>query len=44
MEGLHSIDVGIIISPALYIFIKEMGRMLEVDVVTGLEQSDVPDA
>ena len=44
MEGLHSIDVGIIISPALYIFIKEMGRMMEVDVVTGLEQSDVPDA
>ena len=33
-----------LVSPALYIFIKEMGRMMEVDVVTGLEQSDVPDA
>ena len=43
MEGIHSIDVGIIISPALYIFIKEMGRMLEVDVVTELEETDVPD-
>ena len=43
MEGVHSIDVGIVISPALYIFIKEMGRMLEVDVVTGLEETDVPD-
>jgi len=43
MEGVHSIDVGIVISPALYIFIKEMGRMMEVDVVTGLEETDVPD-
>tara|TARA_R110000824_G_scaffold230864_1_gene418540 strand:+ start:1012 stop:1521 length:510 start_codon:yes stop_codon:yes gene_type:complete len=43
MEGLHSVDVGIIISPALYIFIKEMGRMMEVEVVTGLEETDVPD-
>ena len=43
MEGIHSIDVGIIISPALYIFIKEMGRMMEVEVVTGLEETDVPD-
>tara|TARA_R100000306_G_C4363363_1_gene136419 strand:+ start:858 stop:1364 length:507 start_codon:yes stop_codon:yes gene_type:complete len=43
MQGLHSIDVGVIISPALYVFVKEMGRMMEVDVVTGLEESDVPD-
>jgi len=43
MKGVHSIDVGVIISPALYLFIKEMGRMMEVDVVTGLEDSDVPD-
>tara|TARA_R110002020_G_scaffold97653_4_gene232723 strand:- start:683 stop:1189 length:507 start_codon:yes stop_codon:yes gene_type:complete len=43
MEGVHSIDVGIIISPALYLFIKEMGKMMEVDVVTGLEKSDMPD-
>jgi len=43
MKGIHSIDVGVIISPALYIFIKEMGRMMDVEVVTGLEGSDVPD-
>ena len=43
MKGLHSVDVGIIISRGLYIFIKEMGRMLDVDVVTGLEETDIPD-
>ena len=43
MKGIHSIDVGVIISPALYVFIKEMGRRMDVEVVTGLEGSDVPD-
>ena len=43
MKGIHSIDVGVMISPALYLFIKEMGRMMDVEVVTGLEGSDVPD-
>jgi len=43
LKGIHSIDVGIIISPALLIFVVGMGNMMEVDVVTGMEEPDAPD-
>ena len=43
MKGIHSIDVGIIISPALFTFIIGIGKMMEVEVKTGLERDDTPD-
>ena len=43
MKGLHSIDVGVIIAPALFIFVVEIGEIINIDIVTGMEESDVPD-
>tara|TARA_R110000824_G_scaffold188480_2_gene369845 strand:+ start:1678 stop:2184 length:507 start_codon:yes stop_codon:yes gene_type:complete len=43
MKGIHSIDVGVIISPALLIFVSGIGRIMDIDIITGIEESDVPD-
>lgn len=43
MEGLHSIDVGIIIAPALYEFITTIADEEEVEYKTGLESDETAD-
>lgn len=43
MKGIHSIDVGVIISPALLIFVAGVGKIMDIDMLTGMEESDAPD-
>ena len=40
MQGLHTIDVAILISPAIYEFITGVADLAEIDYETGLERSE----
>ena len=43
MEGVHSVDVGVLISPLLVEMIMYMADMAKVDYVSGLEKPDTSD-
>ena len=40
MQGLHTIDVAVVISPAIYEFITGIADLAEIDYETGLERSE----
>tara|TARA_R100000306_G_C4371791_1_gene140332 strand:- start:862 stop:1380 length:519 start_codon:yes stop_codon:yes gene_type:complete len=40
MQGLHTVDIAVIISPAIYEFITGIADLAEIDYETGLEKSD----
>lgn len=43
MEGIHSVDVGVLVSPLLVEMIMYMADMAKVDYVSGLEKPDTSD-
>jgi len=43
MEGVHSVDVGVLVSPLLVEMIMYMADMAKVDYVSGLEKPDTSD-
>jgi|TARA_R100000306_G_C4367389_1_gene138308 hypothetical protein len=42
MKGLHTLDVGVLIAPALFTFITGLADILEVEYKTGMEASNRP--
>jgi hypothetical protein len=43
MKGLHSLDVGILITPVLIEFMKASAEQAEVNYVIGTEEGDIAD-
>ena len=44
MEGIHSVDVSLVIAPAVYDYVKKIGDISKVDYITGLESNDQDDS
>jgi len=44
MQGLHSVDVGLIISPVLVELLITQADLAEIEYKVGTEKSDMPDA
>ena len=44
MEGLHTIDVGVLISPALFQFIAGVASLSNVEYTTGMEEEQTDNA
>jgi len=44
MEGIHSVDVSLVIAPAVYDYVKKIGDISKVDYITGLESNNQDDS